>query len=127
MSLSTWSGASSRMKWPMPSSSARRQSSERTSEIRPKRMGTCVRTHQHNPLRTLMPRFDVYKDAGGSWRWRLLSDNNRKVASSGEAFSSRSAARRAAARLKELAPTATLPVENLNRAVRIRLAPGRRL
>jgi uncharacterized protein YegP (UPF0339 family) len=37
-------------------------------------------------------RFEVYKDAGGNWRWRLFAANNENIASGGEAFSSKSAA-----------------------------------
>ena len=37
-------------------------------------------------------RFEVYKDAGEKWRWRLFAGNNEQIASSGESFSSKSAA-----------------------------------
>ena len=47
-----------------------------------------------------MWRFDVYQDAGGSWRWRLFSGNNRKVATSGESFFSKANASRAAGAFK---------------------------
>ncbi len=36
--------------------------------------------------------FEVYKDNGGNWRWRLQAANNQVVASSGESFSSKQAA-----------------------------------
>lgn len=35
-------------------------------------------------------RFEVYKDEGGYYRWRLIGGNNRKVAASGESFASHS-------------------------------------
>jgi len=44
--------------------------------------------------------FEVYADAGGSYRWRLKGGNGQKVASSGESFASQSNARRAAEHFK---------------------------
>ncbi|WP_320668856.1 YegP family protein [Patulibacter defluvii] len=43
-----------------------------------------------------MPNLEVYADAGGNYRWRLKSTNGQTVAGSGEAFSSKSSAKRAA-------------------------------
>ena len=37
--------------------------------------------------------FEVYQDAGGGWRWRLIHENGNILADSGEAYSSRSKAR----------------------------------
>lgn len=37
-------------------------------------------------------RWEIYKDTAGKYRWRLFAANNRKVASSGEDFSSKFAA-----------------------------------
>lgn len=51
-------------------------------------------------------RYDVYMDAGGSWRWRAWRGSD-KVAASGEAFSSRAAADRAADRVRDNAGGAT--------------------
>ena len=62
-----------------------------------------------------MPRFDIYKDRAGNYRWRLIADNGTKVASSGEAFSSRSNAERAAGTVKRLAPSASLPSSSSSR------------
>lgn len=42
------------------------------------------------------PRFDIYLDASGHWRWRLYAGNGEKVASSGEWFYDYSNAARAA-------------------------------
>lgn len=39
----------------------------------------------------------VYRDSSGRWRWRIVAGNGRKVASSGEAFASKSNALRAQA------------------------------
>ncbi|OQC18921.1 MAG: hypothetical protein BWX69_03139 [Planctomycetes bacterium ADurb.Bin069] len=33
--------------------------------------------------------FDVYKDAIGLWRWRLLASNYRTIADSGESYHNR--------------------------------------
>lgn len=41
----------------------------------------------------------LFKDARGRWRWRLRAPNGRIVATAGEAFSSKLAARRAAVAL----------------------------
>jgi uncharacterized protein YegP (UPF0339 family) len=41
------------------------------------------------------PYFEVYKDKGGEWRWRMIASNGRIVADSGEGYSSKSGARRA--------------------------------
>lgn len=41
-------------------------------------------------------KFEIYKDAAGNYRWRLKAANGEKIASSGESFSSRYSAERAA-------------------------------
>jgi uncharacterized protein YegP (UPF0339 family) len=56
--------------------------------------------------------FEVYQDTAERWRWRLIDDNNRKVASSGESFDSRSDARRAAENVKATALAAAIPGVN---------------
>lgn len=45
-------------------------------------------------------RYDVYQDAGGSWRWRAWRGSD-KVAASGESFSSKYAADQAASRVRD--------------------------
>ncbi|GCF13625.1 hypothetical protein Harman_15600 [Haloarcula mannanilytica] len=50
--------------------------------------------------------YEVYADAAGQFRWRLLHRNGNILADSGEGYSSRSNARRAARRVSELAPDA---------------------
>ena len=37
----------------------------------------------------------LYKDRSGKWRWRIVAENGRKVACSGESFHSKSNAKRA--------------------------------
>jgi uncharacterized protein len=54
------------------------------------------------------PRFEIYDDSSGKWRWRLLDGNSVKVASSGESFDSRSNAKRAAQNVKSTAPEAEI-------------------
>ena len=39
--------------------------------------------------------FELYRDAGGLWRWRLRARNGRIVADSAEGYASRRNARRA--------------------------------
>lgn len=46
---------------------------------------------------------EVYKDARGQYRWRLKAGNGRVVADSGESYSRREDAERAARRLRVLA------------------------
>ncbi len=53
-------------------------------------------------------KFVIYKDSGGNYRWRLVAGNGQTVASSGEAFDSKSNARRAAENVKENAGSATI-------------------
>jgi uncharacterized protein YegP (UPF0339 family) len=38
-----------------------------------------------------MAKFEVYKDKSGQYRWRLVASNGRKIAESGESFSSKQA------------------------------------
>jgi uncharacterized protein YegP (UPF0339 family) len=53
--------------------------------------------------------FEVYKDTGGSYRWRLWSGSN-KVAASGESFASEGNAERGAKDFKANAKTSTYKV-----------------
>lgn len=53
--------------------------------------------------------YEVYADAGGSYRWRAKSGNGAKVASSGESFASKSNAQRAADNVRDNAGGATGP------------------
>jgi uncharacterized protein YegP (UPF0339 family) len=54
------------------------------------------------------PRFEIYADASGKYRWRLIDGNQRKVASSGESFDSKSNAKRAVENVKSTAPGAII-------------------
>jgi len=53
-------------------------------------------------------KFEIYADASGSYRWRLVASNGQTVASSGESFDSKYNARRAAENVKENAGTADI-------------------
>ncbi len=53
-------------------------------------------------------RFEIYADAGGSYRWRLVASNGQTVASSGESFASKANARRAAENVKDNAAKAEI-------------------
>jgi uncharacterized protein YegP (UPF0339 family) len=52
------------------------------------------------------PKFEIYADISGKYRWRLKDGNRVKVASSGESFDSRANAKRAAENVKTTAPDA---------------------
>jgi uncharacterized protein len=52
--------------------------------------------------------FEIYKDAAGKFRWRLVDDKGKNVASSGESFASKSNAKRAAENVKTTAAAATI-------------------
>ena len=49
------------------------------------------------------PKFQIYTDASGRFRWRLKDGDGEKVASSGDSFASRSDARFAAQLVKDIA------------------------
>jgi uncharacterized protein YegP (UPF0339 family) len=55
-----------------------------------------------------MPHFDAYEDLVGKWRWRLLGDGGRTVATSGESFDSHWHALRAAEDVRGAASGATV-------------------
>ena len=52
--------------------------------------------------------FEIYADASGSYRWRLVASNGQIVASSGESFASKANARRAAENVKDNAGKAEI-------------------
>jgi uncharacterized protein YegP (UPF0339 family) len=54
------------------------------------------------------PKFEIYADSAGKYRWRLKDGNSAIVASSGESFDSKSNAKRAAANVKSTAPNADI-------------------
>ena len=52
--------------------------------------------------------FHTYQDTAGEWRWQLVSTNGRIVADSGEGYSSLTAVRDGAQRVKDNAGKATI-------------------
>jgi uncharacterized protein YegP (UPF0339 family) len=48
-----------------------------------------------------MWKFEIYEDASREYRWRLKAPNGRIIADSGEGYSSRSNARRAAENVRQ--------------------------
>ena len=53
--------------------------------------------------------FEVYEDAGSSWRWRAKASNGQTTGSSGQSFASQSNAAAAADNVKQNAGKATGP------------------
>lgn len=53
------------------------------------------------------PRFDVYQDRKGEWRWRLLAGNGRTVADSGEGYKTKQGVQRAIDMVRRLAVVAS--------------------
>ncbi len=56
-------------------------------------------------------KFEIYPDKGGEYRWRLIASNGQNVASSGEAFDSKSNAKRAAENVRDNAGKADIVEE----------------
>ena len=46
------------------------------------------------------PRFEIYADAAGEWRWRLVAANNRIIADSAEGYKNKRNADEAVLRLQ---------------------------
>ena len=56
-------------------------------------------------------KFVVHADKAGKYRWKLVSTNGQTIATSGEAFSSKSSARSAAENVKKRAGDAAVTDE----------------
>ncbi len=54
------------------------------------------------------PKFQIYADASGKYRWRLKDGAGEKVASSGDSYSSKADAKLAAQLVKGFAPDADI-------------------
>ena len=54
------------------------------------------------------PKFQIYSDAAGRYRWRLKDADGEKVALSGDSFASESEAKLAAQLVKDTAPDADI-------------------
>jgi uncharacterized protein YegP (UPF0339 family) len=55
--------------------------------------------------------FKILKNSAGNWYWHLIASNGRKVATAGESFSSKDAAKTAAENVKRNAGSAGIEVE----------------
>ena len=53
------------------------------------------------------PKFEIFRDVQGYYRWRLVAGNGEKVAAS-EAYVRHEGAKRSVARIKEIAPSAVV-------------------
>lgn len=60
------------------------------------------------------PKFSIFKDVSGHYRWHLIAGNGTKIATSGEAFYSKENAIRAATNVKAIAPSALVVDEEAN-------------
>jgi uncharacterized protein YegP (UPF0339 family) len=54
-------------------------------------------------------KFELYKDAKGEFRWRLVASNGQAIANSGEGYKTKESARNGIESVKKNAPTA--PIE----------------
>jgi len=59
-----------------------------------------------------MATFVIFRDTAGYYRWRLVASNGQKIATSGEAFDSKSNAERSARLVREYAPSASIVDES---------------
>jgi len=67
-----------------------------------------------------MPHFDAYEDLVGKWRWRLIAEGDRTVATSGESYDSHWHAMRAAEVVRGAAAAAqisSVPAEGVKDAL----------
>jgi hypothetical protein len=55
-----------------------------------------------------MAKFEIYQDARGEFRWRLIAPNGRTIADSGEGYATRQACEDGIASVKRYAPDATI-------------------
>lgn len=64
------------------------------------------------------PYFEMFQDTTGKWRWRLKAGNGLRIATSGEWFTRREDAVRAARGVQRTAPLATVRVPAARATVR---------
>ena len=53
-------------------------------------------------------KFEVYKDAKGEFRWRLIASNGQMIATGGEGYKTKESAKNGIESVKKNAPTATI-------------------
>jgi uncharacterized protein YegP (UPF0339 family) len=56
----------------------------------------------------LAAKFELYKDAKGEFRWRLMASNGQMIANSGEGYKSRESAKSGIESVKKNAASATI-------------------
>jgi uncharacterized protein YegP (UPF0339 family) len=56
------------------------------------------------------PTFEVFRDEGGEWRWRLVATNGNIIADSGEGYTTKQGAKRGIESVKSNAPRAEIQV-----------------
>lgn len=54
------------------------------------------------------PRFELFVDRAGEWRWRLVASNDEIIADSGEGYASKQGAERGIRSVKRVAPEAAI-------------------
>jgi uncharacterized protein YegP (UPF0339 family) len=54
------------------------------------------------------PRFELFNDTAGEWRWRLVATNGEIIADSGEGYTSKQGAKRGIESVKRVAEDATV-------------------
>lgn len=54
------------------------------------------------------PRFELFVDSAGEWRWRLVASNDQIIADSGEGYRSKQGAERGIRSVKRAAPEADI-------------------
>lgn len=58
------------------------------------------------------PRFELYTDGAGEWRWRLVATNEEIIATSGEGYVSKQGAERGIESVKRAVPKAKIRAES---------------
>ena len=53
-------------------------------------------------------KFELYKDAKGEFRWRLVASNGQTIATGGEGYKSKDSAKAGIESVKKTAPTAAI-------------------
>ena len=53
-------------------------------------------------------KFELYKDAKGEWRWRLIATNGQTIATGGEGYKSKDSAKAGIESVKKNAPTSEI-------------------
>jgi uncharacterized protein YegP (UPF0339 family) len=53
-------------------------------------------------------KFELYKDAKGEFRWRLVASNGQTIATSGEGYKAKDSAKAGIESVKKKAPTAAI-------------------